>query len=147
MTENPVAENPSGQATSAVAGSDRGSTAPQTRGKTFISDEVISVIARLAAEQVEGIHKLGDSNMRAMLSRLGRHHGVASEVGLKEAAIDIDVVIEFGYPIRDVAEQLREAIIVSVEQMTGRRVVEVNVNVFDVHVPKVEQKRTRRELE
>jgi uncharacterized alkaline shock family protein YloU len=120
--------------------------APRHRGKTFISDEVVSVIARLAAEQVEGIHLIGLSNFRSILSRFGRHRGVEAEVGMKEAAIDIDVTVIFGYPIRELAQELREVIIDSVERMTGRQVVEVNINVNDVHVPGREPK-TRRQLE
>lgn len=119
---------------------------PRHRGKTFISDEVVSVIARLAAEQVEGIHLIGVSNFRSMFSRFGRARGVESEVGLKEAAVDIDVTVIFGYPIRELAQELREEIIGSVERMTGRQVIEVNINVNDVHVPGREQK-SRRQLE
>jgi uncharacterized alkaline shock family protein YloU len=53
-------------------------------------------------------------------------------------------VVEFGFPIGKVAETLRRQIIESVEYMTGRTVVEVNINVVDVHVPKVEQSAKRR---
>lgn len=116
------------------------------RGKTYISDEVVSVIARMAAEQVEGIHSLGEPSLRNLISRLGRHHGVEAEVGMKEAAVDVDVVVEFGYPIKDVAQTLRRHVIDTVEQMTGRRVVEVDVHVVDVFIPKPER-RTRRNLE
>lgn len=119
---------------------------PRHRGKTYIADEVVSVIARLAAEQVDGIHQIGVSNFRSMFSRGGRHRGVEAEVGMKEAAIDIDVTVLFGYPIRELAQELRESVIDSVEQMTGRRVVEVNINVNDVHIPGREQK-SRRQLE
>lgn len=118
---------------------------PRHRGKTYIADEVVSVIARLAAEQVDGIHQIGLSNFRSMFSR-GRGRGVESEVGLKEAAIDIDVTVIFGHPIRELAQELRESVIESVERMTGRHVVEVNINVNDVHVPGREQK-SRRQLE
>ncbi len=120
---------------------------PRHRGKTFIADDVVSVIARIAAEQVEGIHQIGLSNFRSILSRFGRSRGVESEVGLKEAAIDIDVTVIFGYPIRELAQELREVIIDSVERMTGRQVVEVNINVNDVHVPGREPKSSRRQLE
>jgi uncharacterized alkaline shock family protein YloU len=116
------------------------------RGKTVIADEVVSVIARIAAEQVEGVHQIGESSLRGVFSRLGRTGGVESEVGLKEAAVDIDLVVEFGFPITRVAETLRRQIIESVEYMTGRTVVEVNINVVDVHVPRVEQT-TKRRLE
>ena len=118
------------------------------RGKTFISDEVVSVIARIAAEQVEGIHQLGESSFRTLLSRFGRSHGIDSEVGMKEAAVDISVVAEFGYPLREVAGELRERVIDAVEQMTGRRVVEVNVHVMDIHVPRTDTRSNgRRQLE
>jgi len=116
------------------------------RGSTYIEDEVVSVIARIAAEQVPGIHKLGDSSLRRIVSRFGRHHGVDAEVGMKEAAVDIEVVIDFGHSIVEVAQELRERVIETVESMTGRRVVEVNVFVIDVHVPKIET-RHRRQLE
>jgi len=136
---------------SAASGSalDRARAAsPRERGKTFIADEVVSVIARIAAEQIEGIHSIGEPSLRNIISRMGRHHGVDAEVGMKEAAADIEVVIDFGYPIRDVAQDLREHVIETVEQMTGRRVVEVNIHVVDVFVPKMEQPRSpRRQLE
>ena len=126
--------------------SPQGATISGERGKTYIADEVISIIARIAAEQVEGVHQIGDSNLRGMIARLGRSKGVESEVGLKEAAVDIEVVVEYGYPIRQVAETLRTQIIDNVELMTGRKVIEVNVHVVDVYIPKVE-KRTKRQLE
>lgn len=115
------------------------------RGKTFIADDVVSVIARIAAEQVEGIHQLGESNLRGMLG-IGRHRGIEAEVGMTEAAVDIDVIVRYGYPIKKVAEELRTVVIESVEYMTGRKVVEVNVSVVDVHVPKAE-KTTKRQLD
>lgn len=115
-------------------------------GKTYISDGVVSIIARIAADQIEGVYQIGESNLRGMIARLGRSGGVDSEVGLKEAAIDIEVVVEYGYPIKQIAATLREKIIDSVEYMTGRKVVEVNVHVVDVHIPKTE-KRAKRQLE
>jgi uncharacterized alkaline shock family protein YloU len=120
---------------------------PGGRGKTTISDEVVSVIARIAAEEVDGVHQIGASSLRGVFSR-GRHVGVEAEVGLKEAAVDIDLIVIYGYPIPTIAETMRQQIIEQVEFMTGRRVVEVNVNVVDVHVPRVEAaKSSRRQLE
>ena len=114
------------------------------QGKTFIADEVVSIIARIAAEQVEGVHQLGDSNLRGVFSRFGRHGGIESEVGLKEAAVDVDIVVEYGFPIAKVASTLRKQIIEQVEYMSGRTVVEVNINVVDVHVPKSETRQKRK---
>ena len=119
---------------------------PAERGKTFIADEVVSIIARHAAEEIEGIHRIGESSFRTLLSRFGRHHGVAAEVGLREAAIDLEIVVEFGYPIRELAAALRTQVIDAVEQMTGRLVVEVNVSVIDVNIETGERTPRRREL-
>ena len=129
-----------------VAGETGAASAPRTRGRTYIDDEVVSVIARIAAEEVPGVHKIGDSSLRKIMSRLGRHHGVDAEVGMQEAAVDVEIVVDFGFSIREIAEEMRERIIGTVESMTGRRVVEVNIYVVDVHVPKIER-RQRRELE
>jgi uncharacterized alkaline shock family protein YloU len=117
------------------------------RGKTYIEDDVISVIARIAAEQVPGVHRIGDSSLRSLLSRFGRHHGVDAETGLKEAAADLEIVVEFGYAIREVTEQMRERVIEAVEAMAGRRMVEVNIFVVDIHVPRSSASKQRRELE
>ena len=89
---------------------------------------------------------MGESSLRAMFSGFRRHQGVDAEVGMKEAAVDVEIIVEFGYPIRAVSRKLRQEIIESVERMAGRSVVEVNVYVIDVHVSKPERRR-RRELE
>ena len=120
---------------------------PRTRGKTFIDDDVVSVIARIAAEDVPGVHRIGDSSMRSLISRFGRHHGVEAETGLKEAAADLEVEVELNYPIKEVTESIRERVIEAVETMTGRTMVEVNIFVIDVYVPKTVGNRSRRELE
>jgi len=121
----------------------------QERGRTVITDEVVSVIARISAEQVEGVHQIGGSSLRSVFSLRGRHDGVASEVGLKEAAVDIDLIVTYGYPIPTIARTIRKQIIEGVEYMTGRKVVEVNINVVDVHIPRVETAKTqnKRQLE
>jgi uncharacterized alkaline shock family protein YloU len=118
----------------------------RTRGSTFIDDGVVAVISRIAAERIPGVHQIGESSLRTVLSRWRRSHGVDAEVGLEEAAADIEIVVEFGYPMRDVAQDVREQVIEAIESMTGRRVVEVNVYVTDVHVPKTAVQRHRREL-
>ena len=118
------------------------------RGKIYIEDDVISIITRIAAEHVEGVHQIGESSFRNIFSRLTRHHGVDAEAGLEEAAADIEIVVELGYSIKKVAEEIREKVIETVESMTGREMVEVNIYVVDVHVPKANAtRRTRRELE
>jgi uncharacterized alkaline shock family protein YloU len=137
MATNPVASVP-------VAPAARGEH-PVGRGKTFIADEVVSVIARIAAEQVEGIHRIGEPSLRNLIASFGHTQGVEAQVGMLEAAADIEIVVEYGYPIRVVANAIQDAVIQGVEHMTGRKVIEVNVHVVGVHVPKTQQKQ-RREL-
>jgi uncharacterized alkaline shock family protein YloU len=61
--------------------------------------------------------------------------GVKVEVGEKQTAIDLDLVVEYGVSITDVAADVRENVIGAVERITGLEVVEVNIAVNDVHLP------------
>lgn len=61
--------------------------------------------------------------------------GVKVEVGQRQAAVDLDVVVEYGVPIVDIAGEVRNNVITAVEHMTGLEVVEVNITVDDVHLP------------
>lgn len=120
--------------------------APRERGHTYIEDGVVAVIARIAAEEIQGVHQIGEPNLRAIVGRRSRTQGVDAQVGMEEAAVDLEITVEFGFSIRDTAAEIRERVIIRVEEMTGRRVVEVNVFVTDVHVPKAEP-RKRRQLD
>ncbi len=101
------------------------------RGKITLNEDVVATIAGLAAREVSGIHSLG----RWQLISLGDNptRGVDAEVGKKQAAFDLDAVIEYGADIRAVANELRERIAEEVDKMTGREVVEVNINVVGLH--------------
>ena len=61
--------------------------------------------------------------------------GVAVEVGARQAAADIDLVVEYGVAIPDLANAVRGNVITSVERICGLEVTEVNVNVDDIHLP------------
>ncbi|MER6901191.1 Asp23/Gls24 family envelope stress response protein, partial [Amycolatopsis sp. NPDC000740] len=61
--------------------------------------------------------------------------GVSVEVGEKQAAVDLQIVVEYGVSIADVARSIRRNVISAVEGMTGLEVVEVNINVGDLHLP------------
>jgi uncharacterized alkaline shock family protein YloU len=102
-------------------------------GHITMSEGVVETVAGLAARQIGGIHELG----KPRFVRFGDSptRGVDAEVGEKEAAIDLDVTIEYGCDLRETAEQLRRMIADEVNRMAGRKVVEVNINVHDVHLP------------
>ncbi|MEU5875651.1 Asp23/Gls24 family envelope stress response protein [Glycomyces sp. NPDC047369] len=112
------------------------------QGRTVIADQVVAKIAGIAAREVDGIHQLGGSAGRAVGalreripgSRTNYGQGVSVEVGERQAAVDLDVVAEYGIAIADLAAGVRRNIVDAVERMTGLEVTEVNITVHDVHL-------------
>lgn len=112
------------------------------QGRTSIADTVVEKIAGVAAREVSGVHDMGRGAARAlgsikeMLPGGGASpdvsQGVRVEVGERQAAIDIDVVVDYGVSIPDVAQSVRDNVIQRVERMTGLQVTEVNLSVDDV---------------
>ncbi|MFD7155001.1 Asp23/Gls24 family envelope stress response protein [Kribbella sp. NPDC059898] len=119
-----------------------GGTGTDAAGKTVIADIVVSKIAGIATREIEGVHALGGGAARAvgMLreripgSRTNLSQGVSVEVGEKQAAVDIELVAEYGVSIADLAGAIRQNVISAVERMTGLEVTEVNIAVSDVHL-------------
>jgi uncharacterized alkaline shock family protein YloU len=117
-----------------------------TTGRTTVADVVVQKIAGRAAREISGVYDFGGGTARtfgAITERIpgGRastSRGVTVEVGEKQAAIDLDVVVEYGVPIAQLAQSIRRNVISAVEQLTGLDVVEVNINVNDLHLPEDE---------
>ncbi|MGQ4480181.1 Asp23/Gls24 family envelope stress response protein [Streptomyces sp. SAS_276] len=113
------------------------------RGRTSIADVVVVKVASIAAREIPGVYDMGGSLSRtigAVRDRVpgGRPNvgrGVKVEVGERQTAVDVDLVMEYGTPITDVAHDVRENVVSAVERVTGLEVVEVNVTVNDVHLP------------
>lgn len=133
-----------GQGTTTVSGGATGADEPEaTRGKTSIADVVVVKIAGIAARETPGVHDMGGGLSRtlgAVRDRVpgGRPNvgrGVKVEVGEHQTAVDLDLIVEYGVPITDVASGVRENVISAVERITGLEVVEVNVAINDVHLP------------
>jgi len=116
----------------------------QIGGKIEMSEDVVATIAALAARQVSGIHALGKSRFISFGENLTR--GVDVEVGSKEAALDLEVIIDYGTNIRDVSNELRKRIASEVDRMAGRHVVEVNISVVGIHLPEEEKKEPERRV-
>jgi len=111
-------------------------------GSTTIADAVVTKIASIAAREVGGVHDLGGGTARTIggITRsvgIGdeRMQGVGVEVGEREAAVDLTVVIEYGESIPRIASALRENITRRIEGMTGLTVTEVNIAVNDLYFP------------
>lgn len=120
-----------------------GSELETSQGKTTIADAVVSKVAGLAAREVPGVHGFGGGAARAFGAiteripggRASSSQGVSVEVGERQAAIDLTIVVEYGVAIAELARGIRRNVIGAVEQMTGLQVVEVNINVVDLHLP------------
>ncbi|MBM9503102.1 Asp23/Gls24 family envelope stress response protein [Actinacidiphila acididurans] len=116
---------------------------PEDRGSTTIADSVVEKMAGIAAREVPGIHNLGAGMARTIGGVRERMpgtqpsitRGVHVEVGKEQAAVDLDVVIDYGYSIADVVADVRVNVISALERMTGLEVVEVNVAVDDIDIP------------
>lgn len=101
-------------------------------GSVRISDEVVAVIAGLTATEVGGVAGMSGGLVGGIAEMLGRKNlskGVKVEVGEREAAIDMFIIVEFGVHIPDVALQVQDKVKKAVESMTGLTVVEINVHV------------------
>ena len=112
-------------------------------GAIKIADEVVSIIAGLAATEIEGIAGMSGGLVGGIAEMLGRKNfskGVNVEVGEREAAIDLYVIVKYGVRIPDVALAAQENIKRAIETMTGLSVVEVNVHVQGVNFPEEEEK-------
>ncbi|MEU0354438.1 MULTISPECIES: Asp23/Gls24 family envelope stress response protein [Streptomyces] len=139
----PKQSGAAGGTTTVGRGATGASEPAATRGRTSIADTVVVKIAGMAAREIPGVYDMGGGLSRtlgAVRDRVpgGRPNvgrGVKVEVGERQTAIDLDLVVEYGVAITDVARDVRENVIAAVERTTGLEVVEVNVTVNDVHLP------------
>lgn len=115
------------------------------QGRTTIAPSVVQKIAGIAAREVSGVYAMGSGASRAFgalreripgggTSGASTVAGVAVEVGEKQAAIDLDVIVEYGVAIADLAAAVRRNVIGAVERMTGLEVIEVTIAVNDIHL-------------
>jgi uncharacterized alkaline shock family protein YloU len=113
-------------------------------GKVTIDESVVQKIAGIACREISGVHVMGVSTSRAFGAVRERipgssgpnvAQGVGVEVGETEAAIDLDIVVEYGVSIADLGRSIQRNVKQAVERMTGLDVVEVNINVDDLYLP------------
>jgi len=113
-------------------------------GKISVAQGVVQKIAGIACREISGVHAMGVSTSRAFGAVRERipgssgpnvAQGVGVEVGETEAAIDLDIVVEYGVSIADLGRSIQRNVKQAVERMTGLDVVEVNINVDDLYLP------------
>ncbi|UEJ83371.1 Asp23/Gls24 family envelope stress response protein [Brachybacterium halotolerans subsp. kimchii] len=113
------------------------------RGVTTVEETVVAKIAGMAAREVPGVYDMGNAMRRAFSAVTDRipnsqtnvTGGIGVEKGETQAAIDVTVVVEYGASVVEVGNAIRRNVIEQVEKATGLEVIEVNVNVVDVHLP------------
>ena len=108
-------------------------------GGIKITDDVVAIIAGIAATEVSGVAGMSGGIVGDVAEILGRKNltkGVKVEVGEKEAAIDLYIIVEYGYRIPEIAWEIQEKVKEAVETMTGLSVVEVNIHVQGVSIVK-----------
>lgn len=122
--------------TKALAQSDTGLTLLTDKGITTVADGVVAKLAGHAVREVEGVASLGKT-FRRLLGRVrpgdeSLTQGVNVEVGKKECAIDVIILVQYGFSIPTLAQEVRENVIARVEAGTGLIVKEVNIEVDDL---------------
>ncbi|MBG0740454.1 Asp23/Gls24 family envelope stress response protein [Paeniglutamicibacter antarcticus] len=117
------------------------------RGDTTIEETVVQKLAGMATREVPGVYAMGSAGRRAFSALAERipgsqtnvSGGVSVEKGERQTAIDVSIVVEYGASVVDVSQGIRRNVIQSVERATGLEVIEVNINVTDVHLPGEDQ--------
>jgi uncharacterized alkaline shock family protein YloU len=105
-------------------------------GTIEIAPEVIEVIAGLAAVEVDGVAGMSggiSSGIGELLGRKNLSKGVKVEVGQREAAVDVSIIVQYGRRIPEISAEIQRNVKRSIEMMTGLNVIEVNVHIHDVH--------------
>ena len=123
----------------------RGASAELTseHGRTSIANVVVAKIVAIATREVDGVYNMGTGSARmigAVRQRVpgtsaSNTQGVSVEVGERQAAADLDLVVEYGVSIPDLAAAVRDNVIGAVERFCGLEVTEVNIGIDDVHIP------------
>lgn len=108
-------------------------------GQIKIADEVVGIIAGLAAMEIEGVAGMSGGLAGGIAEMLGRKNlskGVKVEVGERETAIDLYIIVEYGIEIPTMSWKIQESVKTAIETMTGLNVVEVNINIQGVNIEK-----------
>lgn len=115
---------------------DAGGVTASPHGHTTIAEGVVAKVADLAAREVRGVHDLVGGvggTLRRMTGRDHRGAGATVEVGLKEAAVDLNLVVEYGVSIPQVIDAVRANVTDRIVYTTGLSVKEINVEVSGLH--------------
>ena len=104
-------------------------------GESKIADEVVAIIAGLAATEVEGVSSMAGNITNELVSKLGMKNlskGVKVEVTDDSVEVNLSLNIAYGYSIPEVSNRVQERVKAAIENMTGLQVLEVNIRIASV---------------
>ncbi|MCI9174139.1 MAG: Asp23/Gls24 family envelope stress response protein [Lachnospiraceae bacterium] len=108
-------------------------------GEVRIADEVIAIIAGLAATEAEGVSSMAGNITNELVSKLGMKNlskGIKIEIKENVVRVDVALNIRFGYAIPEVSSKVQERVKSAIENMTGLGVSSVNVSIASVEMEK-----------
>ena len=104
-------------------------------GKIVFAEDVVATIATLAAAEVEGVYGMSGSAFEGIGEKLGKKNytkGIKVEVGTVECAVDMSIIVRYGFRIQEVCRNVQVAVKNAIETMTGLKVVQVNIAVNSI---------------
>lgn len=107
-------------------------------GEVKIADEVVAIIAGLAAMEVEGVASMADNATRELISKLGMKSlskGVKVDVLDGIVTVSLALNLNYGYSIKEITSKVQEKVKTAIENMTGLEVADVNIRVAGVEIP------------
>ncbi|MBO1126626.1 Asp23/Gls24 family envelope stress response protein [Enterococcus faecalis] len=114
-------------------------TTIETKRQRFvvkIDEQVIKKIAGLVTNNIEGVLSLNGNFISGLKDQFAKNgditKGVQAEVGKKQVAVDLDVILEYGIDIPETAEKIKKSVTKEIETLTHLEVIEININVVDV---------------
>ncbi len=105
-------------------------------GEVQIADEVVAIIAGLAATEVEGVDSMAGNITNELVGKLGMKNlskGVKIDVTEEHVSVDLSLNIKYGYNIPDVSEKVQDKVKSAIQNMTGLTVLEVNIRIAGVN--------------
>jgi len=122
---------------------------PEDFGSVKIADEVVEIIAGIAATDIKGVAGMSGGIVGGIAEMLGKKNlskGVKVQLGEKEVTVDLYIVVEYGVKIPDVAWEIQEKVKKAIESMTGLNVLEINIHVQGVIMEKEEDQKEQEKL-
>ena len=108
-------------------------------GTVQIADDVVAIIAGLAATEVQGVSSMAGNITKEIISKLGVKNlskGVRVTVEEGKVCVDVSINVEYGYAVTDVSYKVQDKVKTAIENMTGLNVTEVNVRIAGVSLEK-----------